>query len=312
MNDVPLPASVALRSLPEGWHILGFKVLTGSRLAAIGVDADLHRAWRSDREPNGADEAWRVAADATASVWIFAGHELIEVVRFPLHEPHPIVEQFPDGRWLVANSRSRGQGNARILGADGTEKRRFELGDGINHVKIDDHQRIWVGWFDEGIFGNADWRLPGLAQAPSAYGIAAFDERGALVRHATQETIADCYALNVFGDTAWACTYTDFPILQMSGGLERAWPTSLSGTRALAVDYPYVLAAGGYRDCANGAVLLRLDERNARPLGEWRLPFAVGGSSGPSMIDGRGDELHVVWNRQWHRWHVRDFVKLSE
>lgn len=128
----------------------------------------------------------------------------------------PIVEQLPDGRWLIANARSDGNGNARLFGEDGTEERRFEFGDGIEHIKTDDEGRIWVGWFDEGVFGNGAWRLPGLKWAPSAHGIAAFDDRGALLMHATLQSIADCYALNVIGAEAWACTYTDFPLWQMT------------------------------------------------------------------------------------------------
>src|SRR6476469_2677114 len=134
MNDLPPPVASALPSVPDGWHVLSFKVLSGSRLAAIGVSADLRAAWRSDREQRTVGEVRRVAADATAKIWTFDGNDLIEAVQFPLLEPFPIVEQFPDGRWLVTNSRSRGQGNARILALDGTEERRIELGDGIEHI----------------------------------------------------------------------------------------------------------------------------------------------------------------------------------
>jgi hypothetical protein len=278
----------------------------------IGVNADLRRAWQSDREQKTVGEASRIAVQASVRIWTFDGEALKESVEFPLIEPFPIVEEFPDGRWLVANSRSRGKGNARILNAAGNELRRIELGDGINHIKIDVQQRIWVGWYDQGVFGNDNWRLPGLERAPSAYGITAFDERGALIKHATLESIADCYALNVSGDTAWACTYTDFPILQMSNVGERFWPTDLSGTRALAVNYPYVLAAGGYKDELNRAVLLRLDKQKAQSVGEWQLPFGGNSASTVSMIDGRADELHVVIEQQWHRWRVNDFVEFCD
>lgn len=303
---------MAVPSLPDGWHFLGFKVLRRSRLATIGVNVDLNAARRSDLEQETVGAEWGNPTNATAKVWTLEDDDLIEAIQFPLLEPFPILEQFPDGRWLVVNSRSSGQGNARILGSDGTEERRFELGDGIKHVKIDDHQRVWVGWFDEGIFRNSHWRLPGLKCAPSDFGIAAFDELGALIKHASSESIADCYALNVCGDTAWACTYTDFPIWEISNERERTWPTNLSGTCALAVSYPYVLAAGGYKDSANRVVLLRLNDRKAERLGEWRLPFGIGYPDDVRMIDGRDDELHVICGQQWHRWHVREFAKLCD
>jgi hypothetical protein len=153
--------------------------------------------------------------------------------------------------------------------------------------------------------------LPGLKWAPSAHGIAAFDDTGALLEHSTLTSVADCYALNVLNDEAWACTYSDFPIWRMHDGRERNWPTNLRGTRAIAVRYPHVLAAGGYRDEANRVVLLRLENSVSHSLGEWRLPFGVGYPAQVEMIDGRDDELHVVQDHQWHRWRVADFVAAS-
>jgi hypothetical protein len=314
MNGIPTPVASAVPSLPDGWHVLSFKVLAGSRLAMIGANADVRGAWRSDYEQKTVGEARRLAAKATARVWTFDGDNLIEAMQFPLLEPFPIVEQFPDGRWLVtAKSGLPGQGNTRILGTDGTEERRIELGHCIEHIKIDDCQRIWVGWFDEGVFGNDNWRVPGLKRPPSARGLAAFDERGTLVKHAPSGgEIVDCYALNVSGNTAWACTYTDFPIWQLSNERERTWPTNLSGTRALAVSYPYVLAVGGYEDAANRAVLLQLVDQRAETLGEWRLPVGTRDPAVVSLIDGRDDELHVARDQQWHRWRVKEFAKLCD
>jgi hypothetical protein len=147
MSVLPPPTISTVPSLPEGWHVISFKVLAGARLALVGANADLRAAWRSDRAHETVSEAWRLATRATGGVWVFQDDQLIEGVQFRLLEPFPIVEQFPDGRWLVVNARSMGQGNARILGADGVEERRIELGDGIEHLKIDDQNRVWVGWF---------------------------------------------------------------------------------------------------------------------------------------------------------------------
>lgn len=312
MSVLPSPTTSAVPSLPEGWHVLSFKVLAGPRLAIVGVDADLHAAWQSDRAQKTVGEAWRLAQRSKAKIWWVQDDQLIEGIQFALLQQFPIIEQFPDGRWLVANARSDGQGNTRVFGADGAERQRFELGDGIEHIKIDDEGRIWVGWFDEGVFGNDSWRLPGLKWAPSAHGIAAFDDRGALLTHATLQSIADCYTLNVIGAEAWACTYTDFPLWQMNNGAERVWRTDLAGTRAIAVKQPHVLAAGGYQENANRVVLLKLHERAAETLGEWRLPFEVGYPAQVSLIDGRGDELHVVHGQEWHRWRVSEFVRACE
>jgi hypothetical protein len=185
------------------------------------------------------------------------------------------------------------------------------VGDGINHLQVDHLSRIWVGWFDEGVFGNTEWHYPGLKWPPSAYGIAAFDEHGVLVEHISLESIADCYALNVVGQTAWSCTYTDFPVACTGGNLgQRIWPTNLRGASAIAVDYPDVLVAGGYSEDGNRIVLLRLAEQDAKVRGEWRLPFEVQERRlQVDFLEGRGDELHVIHDGAWHRWRVRDFLR---
>lgn len=308
MGALPTPTLTTLLPPPEGWHPLTCKLLDGTRLAVLCANVDMPAAWQSDRAQQAIGEPWRLAAGATVRLWTLQDDQLIEGVQFPLLEPFPIVEQFPDGRWLVVNSRSNGKGNARVLGPDGAELQRIELGDCIEHVKIDAQGRSWVGWFDEGVFGNRHWHWPGHKWPPSAHGIAAFDDQGALLTHATLESVADCYALNVFGDEAWTCTYTDFPIWQMKAGKERVWQTDLRGVRAIAVSFPNVVAAGGYQDESNRVVLVRLEEEGARVLAEWRMPFGVGYPSGVTMIDGRNDELHVVQDQQWHRWNVSDFV----
>lgn len=311
VSDLPPPTVSDIPPLPDGWYLLASKVLSGGRLAIIATDVDYHAAWTSDHAQKTFGESLRATAKATAQVLLLQDGVLYEGIRFPLEQPHPIIEQFPDGRWLVVHARSRGNGNARLLNHNGVEQRRFELGDGIEHAKIDDAGRIWVGWFDEGVFGNNTWRYPGRAWPPSAHGLAAFNDMGELAAHTTLnlESVADCYALNVFGKEAWACTYTDFPISKLGSEGERHWRTGLRGTRAIAVKAPFVLAAGGYSDDGNRVVLLKLDDGAAQTIGEWRLPFDVGYPQQVDLIDARDDELHILSNQKWLRWSVSAFVQ---
>jgi len=107
------------------------------------------------------------------------------------------------------SARSRGEPNGRVLTADGALLHRLNLGDGIEHVAIDALDRIWFGWFDEGMFGNQNWRVSGHEWPPSSNGVACFDPDGAVMQlpewPADAGIIADCYALNVSGSEAWAC-----------------------------------------------------------------------------------------------------------
>lgn len=283
-------------------------MLAESRLSVIGANEDVLGAARSDREGKTSGEMLKAAHTASAKIWTVENGTLVEHIRFPLLEPFPIVEQFPDGRWLVTQARASGKWNARIFDMQGTEQDHFFLGDGIEHIKIDSRSRIWVGWFDEGIGGNRDWRVPGQQFPPSTYGLASFDEMGMLISCAPPVTIDDCYALNVAADVVWGCTYTDFPIWRLGDDFEDIWQTKLIGTSALAVKWPHVLAAGGYGDNAGSTTLFKLDETTATTLGEWNLPLG----DHFHMMDGRDDELHVVQNGQWQRWKVDDFIELCD
>ncbi len=282
--------------LPVGWSAASYTPLADGTLAILATDVDLDSH-----------------AAANGRVWTFDGSVLSEGPTFPLDSLCPVIDRFADGRWLVTGARTNDSANGVVLTTDGHEVRRIHLGDGIFWTKIDDADRIWVGWFDEGVFGNPSWSVPGLEWPPSSYGLAAFDQLGGLVAHAegvpASSGIADCYALNVFGDTVWACTYPDFPLGCLTkGGQWRWWTTELIGTRALAADGCFVLAAGGYGEEGNRIVLLRLGDSGPESLGEWRLPLMAGFPQRVDCVDGRGDRLHIVDDGKWYQWRVSDFV----
>jgi hypothetical protein len=313
-NPAPEGATVVIPPLPDGWQAVTYAVLRDGKLAILGTDVDLRREWRRNEQGMPTGNPLGAAARAGARIWTFDGVTLVSEVSFPLLWPLPCFDKFPDGRWLVTNARAEQEPVGRILTREGREISRVRLGDGIQHLKIDDGGLIWVGWFDEGVFGNDGWRVPGHEWPPSSYGLASFDDEGALAVHADggpTNGIADCYALNVLADTAWACTYTDFPILACSQRGSRWWTTHLSGSRAIAVERTYVVAAGGYAEDGNKVVLLRIGEDRASAVGEWRLPLPVGYPDTVDLIDGRGEHLHVVRDGAWHRWSVADFVSAS-
>jgi hypothetical protein len=129
--------------------------------------------------------------------------------------PDPIIQSFPDGDLLVVDRRcatSRDgvpETNARVYGAAGEIRRAFTLGDGIEHALVDDAGTIWVGYFDEGIYGESPI---------SASGLARFDASGD-VRWSYEPPdglfIDDCYCLNVSGQDVWTSYYSGFPIVHI-------------------------------------------------------------------------------------------------
>lgn len=311
-RPAPLATSWVVPPLPDGWHFVTYSILSGGQLAIVGSDADLQHEWRRDVEGRVLGKPSEVAAEAAGRIWTFDGLAFIAGPTFALQTPFPVIDRFSDGRWLVATSRKWEGLFDRIIADDGRELARLELGDGIMHLKIDGSDRIWVGWFDEGVFGNDGWRVPDLEWPPSAYGLAAFDSDGTVLRVSAgaepEYQIADCYSLNVVGDAAWACTYPGLPIsMSEDGGAFRWWKTSLPGSVALAIKTPLFLAAGGYGDDGDRVILGRLDGDQATALGEWRLPFKVGFSSSAEIADAREDCLHVVVDGVWHVWRIEQF-----
>jgi hypothetical protein len=318
-KSAPSPASFKVPALPDGWQVVAYSVLSGGSLAIIGTDVDLHHEWRRNAEGRVLGNPLEVAATASARIWVFDGTEMASGPTFPLLTPFPVFDRFPDGRWLVAaaNKPTDREGDAlldRVLADDGRELTRLQLGDGIMHLKIDQSDRIWVGWFDEGVYGNDHWRVPGLEWPPSAYGLAAFDEAGAAVRVASGSSpelqISDCYALNVFGDQAWACTYPSSPISMSDNGAPFIWwPTDLPGSVALAIEGSHFLAAGGFGDQGNRVIFGHFEHSAATVtvIDEWRLPFAVGYPRSVDVVDARADRLHVVVDGVWHVWRLGQF-----
>ncbi len=299
MSDFPEPIAIQLPDLPNGWHFLSCTVLRENRLALLGTNIDVIAGFKQQRQG--------YLANAQAKIWVFDGINLDDGPEFNLLDPFPIIDQFSDGRWLLSYCRSDGKARTRILDMNGVELQCIELGDGIQHLKIDDEHRIWVGWFDEGVFGNDNWDYPGLKWPPSSTGIAAFNVEGDLVKHASLPSIADCYALNVFDNEVWSCTYTDFPIWQMNDLEEKVWNSELSGISALAVLHPYVLTAGGYRENTNRISLVKLTGNKAKEKDKWQTAL-ISEKSEIQLLDGRANFLHLVTGNNWYCWDVAQFI----
>lgn len=151
------------------------------------------------------------------------------------------VQRFESG-WLLGESRG---GQATIHDANGALRFTVELGDAIESIQTANDGRIWVSYFDEGVFGG------GIGQQ----GLVCFDSSGRhLFKYADfaeqndLPMICDCYALNVnvSGDV-WLNYYTDFPLVRLHEyKLDKAWPAfgSLGDAFAIRGDEIVYMAKG--------------------------------------------------------------------
>jgi hypothetical protein len=128
------------------------------------------------------------------------------------------VQRFEDG-WLLADRRG-GCGN--LHDRTGRLLRSINLGDASEDIQTTPDGRIWVSYFDEGVFGG------GIGK----HGVVCFDGAGnpkfkyaEFAEQAGLPSVADCYAMNAAtsGDV-WLNYYTDFPLVHLCDfALDKVW-----------------------------------------------------------------------------------------
>ncbi|RZU76003.1 hypothetical protein EV384_4598 [Micromonospora kangleipakensis] len=231
---------------------------------------------------------------------------------------HPSVQPLPHGRVLVVGARCRWRPddpdrNAVIYDSEGHIEARATLGDGIEHVFTTTSGEVWVGYFDEGVYGNYGW---GDRDAPPPIGNMGLIRFSPELQPAwrfpshvdnTFGAISDCYALNVTDDAVWTCYYTDFPIVRVQGGEVTGWRNPIDGARALAVSHTRIGLLGGYGPDQDRFVVGELDGDALRVAGEYRLVLPDGGPL-PARVTavGRGPVLHLVTDEHWYQLHLED------
>jgi hypothetical protein len=174
----------------------------------------------------------------------------------------------------------------------------FAVGDGIEHLRCAPDGTVWVGYFDEGIFG----------ETLGAGGIVQFNSQGvpqwSYNDHARggQSYVDDCYAMSLDGAELWTSFYSDFPIVRIRDGHEKLWRSEITGAKALALEGDFVVLAGGYNPDENRIALLELTDGTAKLLGSYNDSAL----QGAALIQGRSNVVHVVNDRTWRRVSVAE------
>ncbi|MFD7987430.1 hypothetical protein ACFV4M_29210 [Kitasatospora indigofera] len=219
---------------------------------------------------------------------------------------HCQVQPLPGDRFLVVGARctwtpAGAEPNARVIDSTGQVVAEAVLGDGIEHVATTPAGRTWVGYFDEGVFGNNGWGDPDLGgpEPVGAAGLVRFDERLERVWDYPGSTrfghIYDCYALNVADESAWACFYDGFPVVRVAEDAVSGWTNKASGVRAVVTDGLRCALVGGYGADHDRVVTGLLTDRGRLDVrGTTRLALPGGPAATGYTVTGRGDVLHVL------------------
>lgn len=238
--------------------------------------------------------------------------------------PYHYIQPLPGGEILVVRARcwrladGSVERNARIYSEEGELRRRFVLGDGIEDVQVTSAGDIWVSYFDEGIF-NTDIRWGPADGWDGSVGLARYSRDGNRLwaYHAPDGVagIDDCYALNVTSEAAWACYYSDFPLVRIdSDGEVRAWGNERTGARSFAVDDHRILFFGRYtsrRWSRLPCTLAEFGDTELRNYTDCRLVLPSGDlvTNDPQAgrwVIGRGPVLHVFTGTSWYQLDIRE------
>ena len=257
---------------------------------------------RTSSRPRVALTAYSVAPLALETVAVVTG----------LPVAHPFVQPLPGGRFLVVGARcawreAGPESNALVIGHDGGIEHAGTVGDGIEHVLVDADGDIWVGYFDEGIFGNHGWGGPGpepLGAAGIVRWSSRFEKRWEY-QPVDDYRLPDCYTLNVGPDRVWACPNTDIPIDQIDRARVTVHPaTKVSGPRGLVVAGDVIGLIGSYAD---GASLRTGSLRNGlRRSDKGRLSMPDGAPAAHGDLVCRGSIAHLFVGADWFTFDLAD------
>jgi hypothetical protein len=153
------------------------------------------------------------------------------------------IQPLSDGGFLIAElGTGRGpEPNANRYDSAGRLVGRFRFGHMITGLSVDRADRVWIGYGDEGIFGD-----PLSAAGLSRYDGHTGERQWSYSAPAGISMISECWALNVGDEATWAyCEHLDNALVRVSSDDScRMWTTDSGAASALVTDGRQVLLIG--------------------------------------------------------------------
>lgn len=215
----------------------------------------------------------------------------------------PQIGQLADGALLVTNSRAKGSHrigpgatvSSWTFSPSGQVTAEGTLGDGIQSVLTTPTGDIWVSYFDEGVYGGGPLAQHGLVRFGPDLSPLWLYRYGA-----SHGEIDDCYALNVFGETAVAYFYRDFNIVQVRGETLSSWTGAPRGATGLLISGDRCVLIGGYEEASDGISNLRLTSAGAELESRGEIAGLPARGRVSELIC-RGADAHVIVGTDWFR-----------
>jgi len=226
------------------------------------------------------------------------------------------VQPLPDGELLLVGARSHYRArndydlNGKVFAEDGTLKREFLLGDGIEDVQTTDDGRIWVSYFDEGVFGNFGWRAP-----VGTSGLVLWDKFGSRLYEFSPsgglDIVCDCYALNVVSNKeAWCYYYTQFPLVRIrEGQIDGSWECPIAGSDGFVLWKNFVLFRGGYRQRDEYHLVELMDSGRMKLHSIYRIVDEDGVPLCADKVATRGCCMFLLKGTCCYRVDVRELIR---
>ncbi|WP_432825733.1 hypothetical protein [Dactylosporangium sp. CA-092794] len=210
------------------------------------------------------------------------------------------AQPLPGGRVLMVAARG---GTAVVFDAAGQPVHQGNLGDGIEHVRTTPAGQVWVGYFDEGVYGNDPVAHHGIVRFSD-------DLRPAWTYPFDSGfgPVDDCYALTIDGEAAWSCYYNSFSIVRLAGDAVTGWHNRhVHGATTLIVDRDVCALVGGYQTAPGRTAVGRLADGQFQPAGERLLSLPDGQPLPPgTRFASRGPDLHLFIDTTWYRLSLDD------
>ncbi len=299
-------------AIPKGYEFVSSSISTDGRCIFVCVQA--HLVSKVVEKVTGAGGAifpkTAMETEGEFLLIVVGENQQWEIKIPPLNFTFPICDLFPDGRVLLAGARSEWRGpedfdkNGFIFDPETGSLERILLGDGIAELGIDAQNRIWVSYFDEGVFGNLGWGRKG-PKGPGRGGLVCFNDTGeqlwAFNGTKPDHLIDSCYALNMQRDQVWAYYYSDFNILQVDGQFETTILTdpAISGAHSFAVHDDHFLFSKQYRESEDTFHVLKHVKGQVSQTRALKGILPDGETFDGCTVVGRGSCIHVVTAAGW-------------